>query len=151
MKAIFSLILLLLSNTAFSDDESGVSNNRLNKYFHTDLDYEAFFNELKAGLLSGDKEKVASLNLYPIRVNYPEKSVYYDTVEEFIDNYDKIIRTEMLSRVEKQEFSSLFYNYNGMHIGFGDIWFSGICVDGESCESLSINVWAYSVLSIEEK
>jgi hypothetical protein len=89
--------------------------------------------------------------LYPIRVNYPSGSVYYDTKEQFIENYDSIVTPEMLEKVKEQQFSNLFYNYNGLNIGFGDIWFSGICMDGDLCKKLTINVWAYSVLSVSKK
>lgn len=151
MRVYLVIFLLLFSGPAFSDNAKGISNKRLNEYFKSDLDYEAFFLNLKSSLLSGDKQQVASLNLYPIRVNYPSGSVYYDTREQFIENYDSIVTPEMLTRVKEQQFKNLFYNYNGLNIGFGDIWFSGICMDGGLCTEHKINVWAYSVLSISKK
>ncbi|MEP2651751.1 MAG: hypothetical protein ABJH06_07115 [Paraglaciecola sp.] len=89
--------------------------------------------------------------MYPNRVNYPSGGVYYDSKEAFLENYDKIVKPEMLERVKAQNFSSLFYNYNGMNFGIGDLWFSGICLDGDSCKDINIKVWSYSVLHIEKK
>ena len=151
MRVYLVIFLLLFSGPAFSANVKGISNKSLNEYFKGDLDYEAFFLNLKSSLLSGDKQQVASLNLYPIRVNYPNGSVYYDTTEQFIENYDSIVTPEMLARVKEQQFKNLFYNYNGLNIGFGDIWFSGICTDGDLCKERKINVWAYSVLSVSKK
>ena len=151
MKAFIIFLLLFFTSHLVSANQQDITNKILNEYFRTNMDYEAFFITLKSSLLAGERERVASLNSYPVRVNYPTGGVYYDSKEEFLENYDKIVKPEMLERVKEQRFNSLFYNNQGMYIGFGDIWFTGICLDGESCKKVDIKISSYSVLSIEKK
>jgi hypothetical protein len=116
--------------------------------------YEAFYFKLREALISGDKKTVAELNDYPIRVNFDSGSVYYKSANEFIKNYSDIVTNEMLSRVSKHKFKELFANSYGMHIGLGDIWFTGYCigkVEGKECDKVKVNVTTYNVNHIGEK
>ncbi|WP_337879337.1 hypothetical protein [Rheinheimera sp.] len=151
MKYFLVLCFMVFCAAAQSDHADGISNKVLNEYFKDELNYEAYFSKFKTALLAGDKQLVASLNLYPLRVNYPSGPVYYATKEQFIENYDKVITAELLNRVKGQQFKNLFYNYQGLHIGFGDIWFGAICLDGEQCKKVEIYAWAYNVMSISKK
>ena len=116
--------------------------------------YEEFYLKLRKALVSGDKEAVAKLNTYPIRVNIDSTSVYYKTAREFLANYSQIITREMLSRVKKSDFKDLFANSYGMHIGLGDIWFTGYCIGkitDKECDDVKVNVTTYNVIHIAEK
>ena len=58
----------------------------------------------------------------------------------------------MLDRVEKQTFSTLFANSYGLHIGLGDIWFTGYCIGKNAdnpCEKVKMSVTAYNVNHVE--
>jgi hypothetical protein len=59
----------------------------------------------------------------------------------------------MLERVRSQGFEDLFANSYGMHIGFGDIWFTGYCI-GESpenpCEKVKVKITAYNVNHVKK-
>jgi len=116
--------------------------------------YEIFYFKLRSALISGDKQTVAELNDYPIRVNFDSGTKYYKSEKEFVENYSNIVTKEMLSRVSKHKFNELFANSYGMHIGLGDIWFTGYCigkVKGKECEQVKVNVTAYNVNHVGEK
>lgn len=135
---------------AGTDEES---RERL-KFLYGESDiYENFFYELKNALVAKDIEKVADFNEYPIRVNFDGGTKYYKNKNEFIKNYKNIITSEMLERVEKQTFGDLFANSYGMHIGLGDIWFTGYCIgdDPENpCKKVKINVTSYNVIHVKK-
>ena len=115
--------------------------------------YEAFYFKLTKALVSGDKLTVAELNNYPIRVNLDSGTMYYKSKKEFIENYSNIVTSEMLSRVSKHTFNDLFANSYGMHIGVGDIWFTGHCISkvkGKDCDKVKVNVTAYNIIHLNE-
>jgi hypothetical protein len=152
IRMLLTLLLVILQFNAVADTDEKSRNRLKNLYGESDI-YEHFFYELKNALIAKDAEKIASLNHYPIRVNFDNGTKYYKSKDEFIASYDKIVTEEMLERVKKQSFSTLFANSYGMHIGFGDIWFAGYCVGDNSdnpCEKVRINVAAYNVNSMKK-
>lgn len=115
--------------------------------------YERFFYELKNAIAEKDAERVAELNGYPIRINFDSGPIFYNSKKEFVANYEKIVTSEMYKRVRKQEFSDLFANNYGLHIGYGDIWFIGLCISEDSanpCGEVKVYVSAYNVNFVEK-
>ncbi|NNJ73026.1 MAG: hypothetical protein HKP09_07575 [Enterobacterales bacterium] len=152
MKKFALLILLAVSFITIADDNISMI-EKLSEYFHTDgKQYESFFYAIQDAIQSENKKALAKLNLYPIRVNFNEGTVYYNDENDFIENYDKIVIEDMKARVKAQKFSELFYNYAGLHIGYGDIWFSEICGDSENsdCKSIGLFIYAYNVNHVKE-
>lgn len=142
--------MLCVSAHAASDYES---RDRIKSLYGESDAYEHFFYELKNALLAKDIKKVAQLNEYPIRVNFEKGTKYFNDQSEFMADYNKIITNEMLARVKKQTFAELFANSYGMHIGNGDIWFTGICIGTnltEPCEKISVKVTSYNVNHTKE-
>ena len=64
MKYFLVLCFMVFCAAAQSDDADGLSNKVLNQYFKDELNYEAYFSKFKTALLAGDKQRLASLNLY---------------------------------------------------------------------------------------
>jgi hypothetical protein len=150
---IFKILLLfILCFNVFAATDEEVRNRLKNLYGESDI-YEHFFHQLKKSLIAKNAEEVANLNDYPIRVNFESGTKYYQDKHQFIASYDTIVTLEMLERVKKQNFSDLFANAYGMHIGFGDIWFTGYCI-GENpenpCKNVKINVTTYNVNHVEK-
>ena len=150
MKSFIVLFIVIFAFDSFGiEDEAQKMRERLKDYYGESEIYEEFFLKLQRNLLSGEKEQVASLNSYPVRVNYKSGSVYYEDKIEFIKNYDRIVTPEMLKRVKDQTLETLFYNSYGLHIGYGDIWFGGICLDGNDCKNIEVLVTSYSEIYVQ--
>ncbi|WP_462159812.1 hypothetical protein [Pseudoalteromonas sp. GB56] len=152
MRNSLVLLIMVLSCSSFAgtDEES---RDRL-KYLYGESEiYENFFYELKNALITKEIEKVANLNGYPIRVNFDSGTKYFKNKNEFITNYESIVTSEMLERVKQQSFANLFANSYGMHIGLGDIWFTGYCIGKDPanpCEKVKVNVTAYNVNHVKK-
>jgi hypothetical protein len=147
------LVLLLFSFGAYSNTDEKMRDMLTSAYGESDI-YEAFFYDLHTAIVGANVDKIAKLNSYPIRVNFASGTEYFNSEKEFKANYSKIVTAEMLSRVKSQKFSELFVNSYGMHIGYGDIWFSGICVgkiSSKECDEVIISVNAYNVNHVPSK
>ncbi|MEP1383248.1 MAG: hypothetical protein ABJK64_05570 [Paraglaciecola sp.] len=147
--AVLALFFFTFSLKASPDEEA---RNRLKNLYGESKIYEEFFYKLKSALVSKNAEEVAKYNGYPIRVNFKAGTEYFKNSKDFLANYGRIITSEMLGRVEKQAFSTLFANSYGLHIGLGDIWFTGYCVGKNAdnpCEKVKISVTAYNVNYVE--
>ena len=146
MRNILVLLIMIVSCNTFAATDAE-SRDRIKSLYGESEIYEHFFYELKDALIAKDIEKVASLNDYPIRVNFDSGSKYFSK-DEFIKNYGDIVTSEMFERVKQQTFADLFASSYGMHLGLGDIWFTGYCIGKDSenpCEKVKVNVTAYNV------
>ena len=151
LKIALLLCSLLLSSSSLAITDAKMREILTSLYGESEI-YEVFYLKLREALVSGDKETVSKLNDYPIRVNFDSGTVHYKTASEFINNYSNIVTDEMLSRISEHKFHDLFANSYGMHIGLGDIWFTGYCIGkiaGKECDEVKINVTSYNVISIE--
>lgn len=152
MRTLITLLLFILSFNLIAGTDENVRNRLKNLYGESDI-YEHFFYQLKNYIIAKNAEQVASLNDYPIRVNFDSGTKYFKNKDEFIASYEKIVTPEMLERVRSQGFEDLFANSYGMHIGFGDIWFTGYCI-GESpenpCEKVKVKITAYNVNHVKK-
>jgi len=151
MRNILVLLITIVScNTFAATDEE--SRDKIKSLYGESEIYEHFFYEFKDALIAKDIEKVANLNDYPIRVNFDSGSKYFSK-DEFVKNYADIVTSEMLERVKQQTFADLFANSYGMHLGLGDIWFTGYCIGKDSenpCEKVKVNVTAYNVNHVKK-
>ncbi|MGH9654637.1 MAG: hypothetical protein ACRD6B_14375 [Bryobacteraceae bacterium] len=101
-----------------------------------DTDVHAFFEQLKAAVISHDVEKIASMASYPFVLNgkasVPNRAA-------FISHYRQIFTPEVIEAVEQQSYDKLWSNWQGVMIGDGEVWFAGICPDS-SCSSYEIKI-----------
>jgi hypothetical protein len=113
--------------------------------------YESFYYKLTKSILNKDIKAVASMNLYPLRVNSKSGNLLIKSKEEFIAKYDSIVTDKIFNAVKLEKFETLFANSTGMHIGDGDIWFTGYCIGKEikkECEEVVVKVMAYNLREI---
>ena len=101
--------------------------------------YESVFNALQRGVAAGDRAAVAALMRYPVRVTMDGKTTKVADAAAFQRDYDKIVTPALAKLIAAQEFDQLFVNWQGVMIGQGEVWFTGICPDND-CTKAEIKV-----------
>ena len=61
--------------------------------------------------------------------------------DEFARRYDELFTPAVVAAVEQQTYATLFANAEGVMIGNGEVWFSGICADA-TCSDASVKIIA---------
>jgi len=136
-----------MSTNVFAKDKTQEMRDILDKAYGKHEIYENFYHALVESIIRGDSTAVAKMNLYPLRTISNSGTVFIQSQKEFLENYDTIIDGDILNAVTQQSFTDLFVNSNGMMIGLGEIWFSGICVGTEKfkeCDVIEIKVMTYN-------
>lgn len=123
-----------------SDAEQAV-NDRLTSLFGKYEPYRDFFFQLQAAVSQGDRAEVASLINYPLRFSSLEGATeQIENSEQFLANYDRIMTGPLRSSIANQKYEDLFARDQGVMIGRGEVWFSGICAPGSCQEDVAVKV-----------
>lgn len=88
--------------------------------------YRQFFEKLQAAVSADDKRTVASMIEYPFQARIGGKAVKLRDAEHFIADYDKVLTPAIKQTITAQPYDTLFVNWQGVSIGDGELWFSGI-------------------------
>jgi hypothetical protein len=97
-----------------------------------------FISELKNNVITSNKQAIATVIHYPIKVNINSKNITLNSSQEFIDNYTKIMNQDFVHTISNAYTKFLFHNYQGITFGSGqyNIW---IQKTGEKFEIVGIN------------
>jgi len=109
----------------------------LDGLFGSHQEYHAFFDGLKRAVAADDKTAVAAMISYPFQARINGKAIKLRDTAHFIADYDKIVTAKIKNAVAKQSYATLFANWQGVMIGDGEIWFSGI--DNKTVKITAIN------------
>jgi hypothetical protein len=120
---------------------AGEVNQSLDQLFGDHKPYQAFFAKLQKAVADTDKATVAGLISYPFQARIKGKAVKIRDAQHFIADYDKVITAKVAGAVAKQSYATLFANAQGVMIGDGEVWFSGVCSDS-SCKQQTIQITA---------
>lgn len=103
-----------------------------------------FLKTLQRTIAKHQPQQLAALIAYPIR--YPG---CVDTTDHtcpkitsataLLKNYEHFIRPAAKSAILKQSCADLFYNYQGVMIGNGEVWFGPVGTDDNSIKIIAIN------------
>jgi hypothetical protein len=88
--------------------------------------YAEFFAALQKAINADDKAAVAAMVNYPFVVYSKGGSQQIKDAKHFLANYDRLITPKVKAAVAKQTYATLFTNWQGVMIGDGEIWFSGV-------------------------
>lgn len=88
--------------------------------------YRVFLQTLQKDVAANDKTAVAALVNYPFQARINGKAVKLRDAAHFVQDYDKIITSKVKHAIASQSYSTLFANWQGVSIGDGEVWFSGI-------------------------
>lgn len=134
---VSALAVLLLSSPVFAQSAADM-NKSLDQLFGAHKPYAEFFAKLQAAIAAGDKSTVAGLVDYPFQARIGDKAIKVRDAAHFIADYDRVITAKVKAAVAKQTYATLFANWQGVMIGDGEIWFSGIG-DGKQVKIIAIN------------
>lgn len=141
-KCLFLLILLIPTILSAQED----IRQRFDALFGEHEIYETFFYEIKETVLNGDSHKLSIMNSYPLNVFTKKGEITVNNKDEFIKHYDTIVTPNIVNAVRDQSFENLLSNYQGIMIGDGQIWFSGICVGkipSNECDNVEVKILTY--------
>jgi cyclopropane fatty-acyl-phospholipid synthase-like methyltransferase len=113
-------------------------NSTLDSLFGSHTQYQQFFEKLKEAVAGDDKKAVASLVDYPFRARINGKAVTIKDANHFVADYNKIVTGKVKQAVTEQRYETLFANWQGVMIGDGEVWFSGIG-DNDTVKIIAIN------------
>ncbi|ASV88441.1 hypothetical protein CES85_3683 (plasmid) [Ochrobactrum quorumnocens] len=102
------------------------TNQNLDALFGNHEPYQHFFLKLQKAIKAEDKQAVASMIDYPFRARIGGKAVKVKDAAHFAADYDKIITPKVKQTVLDQTYPALFANWQGVSIGDGEVWFSGV-------------------------
>lgn len=123
---------------AQSDHETSA---RLDALFGAHQPYEAFLAQLKEAVVAQDKEAVAAMIAYPLATRIAGVPVTLASEEEFLRRYEELITPPVVAAVRHQTWATLFANAEGVMVGDGAIWFSGVCGD-DACADVAVRIIA---------
>jgi hypothetical protein len=102
---------------------------RLDVLFGSHPPYEKFLGTLKESIADKNWVAVAALVAYPIKINAAGHRMRIASPEAFLKHKDRILTAKVIDAIDRQHYAALFANANGVMIGDGEVWFSGICQD----------------------
>ena len=88
--------------------------------------YAQFFGKLQKAVAANDKKAVAAMVDYPFQVRVGGKALKIRDAAHFVADYDKVVTAKIKNAVARQTYADLFANWQGVMIGDGEVWFSGI-------------------------
>ncbi len=98
----------------------------LDSVFGVHEPYHQFLKTLQKAMAADDKAAVAALVDYPFQARINGKAVKLKDTAHFIADYDKIVTPKIKHAVAGQSYATLFANWQGVMVGDGEVWFSGI-------------------------
>jgi predicted component of type VI protein secretion system len=119
------LAVLMAPLPAIAETATGM-NATLDTLFGEHARYRSFFDALKKAVSEGDKAAVAAMVDYPFQARIGGKSVKIRDAAHFVADYDKVVTAKVKSALHAQGYESLFANWQGVMVGDGEIWFSGV-------------------------
>jgi hypothetical protein len=116
---------------------------RLDLLFGEHDPYRDFFRELQAAVAANARERVAALVNYPLKTHIHGHVVHLRNPQQFIAQYEVLLSAKTQDVLAHQSFNSLFANSQGVMVGNGQIWFSGVCKD-DLCKTHTIKITAFN-------
>jgi hypothetical protein len=101
--------------------------------------YREVITAFQKAVKTHDATAVAALVRYPITVRSGGTKRTIKSQKKFIANYDSIITPAIAKAVEDQDWADLFVNYQGVMLGRGEVWISGVCRD-KACKKADVRV-----------
>lgn len=86
-----------------------------------------FFNKLQAVVRSNDVQAVLRMIQFPLVVNQTNGPLLINNSKQFAAVYGQVFDRSLKSEILHQSYAELFGNWQGVMIGNGAVWFTGIC------------------------
>lgn len=126
-RTLFAALFIGLAGVTTAGAQSAKEMNQtLDDLYGAHAPYHTFFEKLKKAVAENDKEAVASMVEYPFKARINGKAVTVRDAAHFAADYDKVFTAKVKEAVANQTYPNLFANWQGVMIGDGEVWFSGI-------------------------
>jgi hypothetical protein len=126
-RTFFAALFIGLAGVTSAGAQSAKEMNQtLDDLYGAHAPYHTFFEKLKKAVAENDKEAVASMVEYPFKARINGKAVTLRDAAHFAADYDKVFTAKVKEAVSNQTYPNLFANWQGVMIGDGEVWFSGI-------------------------
>ncbi|MEI2263681.1 hypothetical protein [Erwinia sp. CGal63] len=102
---------------------------RLDSLFGSHQPYRDFFMDLQKAVAAKDKDRVVTLVAYPLKVGVKGKEHIFRTPAMLKKRYDSVFTPELSQIIVSQKYEELFARDQGVMMGDGQLWFSGVCAD----------------------
>ncbi len=122
---------------------SGGIDARLDLLFGEHDPYRAFLRDLQAAVAADQRSRVAAMVSYPLKARIHGHVVRIGTTQQFFGHYDELLPQATRAQIAAQSYEGLFVNSQGVMIGSGQLWFSGVCGD-ELCSRRTIKIIAFN-------
>jgi hypothetical protein len=116
---------------------------RLDLLFGEHDPYRAFLRELQAAVAADDRARVAAMVSYPLKTSIHGHGVRLGATQQFLSHYDELLPAATRALIGAQSYEQLFVNGQGVMIGSGQLWFSGVCSDA-LCSRRRIKIIAFN-------
>jgi hypothetical protein len=114
---------------------------RLDLLFGEHDPYRSFLQELQSAVAADERSRVATMVSYPLRTKLHGHTLRVATTKQFLSHYDELLPQATRALIAAQAYEALFVNSQGVMIGNGQLWFSGVCSDA-LCSSRTIKIIA---------
>ncbi len=121
--------------------ESAQVDARLDLLFGEHGTYRTFLHELQSAVAEHARGRVAEMVSYPLKTRINGEWVRVHTPAQFLAHYDELLTPKIQQAIARQSYGDLFSNSQGVMIGNGELWFSGVCKD-DSCSTRSVKIIA---------
>jgi hypothetical protein len=113
------------NETIKKDTENNVSESetRIAEFSNED-EIKNFLKELQVNIKNNDKNKVANMIDYPFKTYNEGNVTIYKNANSIIEEWDKLFTDQVRNAILNQKYEGIFYNYQGVMIGSGEIWFN---------------------------
>ena len=127
MRTFGVALFIVLAGVATALAQSAQEMNKtLEDLYGAHAPYSAFFEKLKKAVAENDRQTVAAMVQYPFKARISGKAVTIRDAAHFVADYDKVFTAKVRKAVSNQTYPNLFANWQGVMIGDGEVWFSGI-------------------------
>lgn len=85
-----------------------------------------FLAELQEAVARDERERVASMVSFPMRLNSGRGRTLVRNRRDFLRRYGRIFNAKVRAALARQDEPGLFVNYQGVMVGNGEIWFAPV-------------------------
>jgi hypothetical protein len=117
------------------------TNARLDTLFGAHRPYEQFLARLQKATKASNWSEVAKMIAYPISFSMAGRKTKVASENAFLHLVTRIMTPKVVAAIPAQSYSGIFANGEGVMIGDGEVWFSGVCSDA-ACANPPIKITA---------
>jgi hypothetical protein len=101
----------------------------------------AFFHNFQSAFREGDRQKVAALVDYPVRVSIHHKPVLIRNQAQLLARFDQIFDEGVLCTILNGDEKDVWGNWQGFTVDGGSVWFDAIIPRGEKPDIKAPDYW----------